>query len=136
AVVLAYMLILSGVRAQNEPHRCPDAPLPRLMVGEQAAVAPGVDRLRLRALPAVRAGEIRLLYAGRTFEVLAGPSCNGGYNWWRVQTAEGMSGWVAEGTWEQYYLRPVREAPVPLCQRAETPIAHLLLTIACRLLSG
>ncbi len=114
---------------------CVDAPLPRLEIGMRGEVAPGIDRLRLRALPAVGTGEVQLLYGGNPFEVLAGPSCNGGFRWWRVVLDDGSTGWVAEGTWEEYYLRPVSNTPLPLCKRAETPWLHLIVTTVCTLLS-
>ena len=119
----------------SDPMFCQGAPLPRLRVGGQGEVALGVDRLRLRSLPAVGTGEERLLYTGTAFNVLAGPSCNGGYSWWRIDLADGTTGWVAEGTWEIYYLRPVSDTPRPLCERADTPWLHLLMTFSCQWLN-
>jgi hypothetical protein len=127
---------LLGGWAQADVTLCPNAPLPRLIAGEQGEVAPGIDRLRLRALPAVGTGEVGVLYAGNEFEIIAGPSCNGGYVWWRVALDEGTTGWVAEGDWQQYYLRPVSDTPRPLCQRADAPMLHLLLTSACSLINA
>jgi hypothetical protein len=108
---------------------CPGAPPPRLEIGMPAEVAPTIDRLRLRLLPAVGTGEQRLLWAATPFEVLAGPSCNGGYVWWRIQLADGVTGWVAEGTWSEYYIQP-RE-PQTICQRIESPWLQMLLTPLC-----
>jgi hypothetical protein len=112
---------------------CPNAPLPRLSVGERGTVAPGIDRLRLRALPAVGTGEVQLLYAGNQFEIIAGPSCNGGFVWWRVSVDNGGSGWVAEGTWTEYYLQPL-ERSTGVCERVDLPWAHLLVTAACKII--
>ncbi len=88
---------------------CARAPRPRLSVGLAAVVAKDVRRLNLRALPAVDTGVQRLLNAGALLTVLAGPSCNGGYNWWRVETAKGERGWVAEGDWEAYFVVPASD---------------------------
>ena len=134
-LLISAWMLLAG-RAQPEIKICPDAPLPRLIVGAQGEVAPGIDRLRLRALPAVGTGEVGLLYAGNVFEVISGPSCNGGYAWWRVVLEEGTTGWVAEGDWQQYYLRPISDAPRTLCQQADAPWLHLLLTSACSLMNA
>ncbi len=78
-------------------------------MGIEAVVAKGVRRLNLRALPAVDTGVQRLLNGGVTLTVLTGPSCNGGYNWWRVETAKGERGWVAEGDWEAYFVVPASD---------------------------
>lgn len=130
--VIGMLMILAGP-AMAQDKFCPDAPLPRLVIGGQGEVAPGIDRLRLRALPAVGTGEVRLLYAGNVFEVLAGPSCNGGLSWWRVELDGGTSGWVAEGTWLEYYVRPVSDIPRGVCDRAEIPWLHLLVQASCKL---
>lgn len=136
ALLIALLWISASV-APAQAKICPDAPLPRLKIGENGEVASGIDRLRLRALPAVGTGEERLLYAGNTFEVVAGPSCNGGYSWWRVKLANGTTGWVAEGNWYAYYLRPSNGGDTrTICNRAETPWLYLLTSAACSLLQG
>ena len=89
---------------------CPNAPAPRLHIGMEAVVAATVGPLNLRALPAVSTGIEVQLYSGNVLVVLAGPSCNGHFNWWRVETRSGRRGWVAEGTWERYWVVPTRAA--------------------------
>ncbi|MBE0689265.1 MAG: SH3 domain-containing protein [Anaerolineae bacterium] len=85
---------------------CAHAPGSLLRPGMAALVGPNVDRLNVRALPAVETGVRAQLYRGTAVTVLDGPSCNGGYNWWRIETADGTRGWVAEGTWSVYYVIP------------------------------
>ena len=131
-LIATLIIVLLYVPASAQPALCPDAPLPRLAEGQQAEVV--VDRLRLRALPAVGTGEVRLLNAGTRVGVMAGPSCNGGYAWWRVELENGTTGWAAEGTWESYYLRPVSDAPLPICDRAEAPWLYLVVQLACTML--
>lgn len=92
---------------------CPHAPLPRLRPGMIAAVAPEINRLNLRALPAVSTGVVDLLGSGDIMTVLSGPSCNGNYNWWRVELENGNRGWVAEGNWERFYVIPLRDQFAP-----------------------
>lgn len=89
---------------------CPNAPAPRLRAGLEAVVAANVGPLNLRALPAVSTGIEVQLYSGNVLIVLAGPSCNGHFNWWRVETRNGRRGWVAEGTWQRYWVVPTRDA--------------------------
>jgi hypothetical protein len=71
-------------------------------------VAPGIDRLNLRMLPAVDTGVARQLRDGDRLTILDGPSCNGAYTWWRAEAETGERGWVAEGDWESYYVNPAR----------------------------
>ncbi len=71
-------------------------------------VAPTVDALRLRLLPSTGAGYEVLLNAGTRFRVLEGPTCNGGYYWYRVRLGvNDETGWVAEGLTGQYWIQPV-----------------------------
>lgn len=90
---------------------CLHAPAPRLHAGESAVVLS--VQLNLRALPAVETGVNIQLYRGNTVTVIGGPSCNGLYTWWRVETANGHRGWVAEGAWDQYYVVPAEDADAP-----------------------
>jgi hypothetical protein len=108
-LILALIANLTPTFASPSADRCLNAPLPRLRVGIEAVVMPGIGRLNLRALPAVDTGIELQLYEGNRVTVIAGPSCNGMYNWWRVETANGRRGWVAEGTWETYYVVPARD---------------------------
>lgn len=110
---------------------CSNAPLPRLVIGEPGQVTPGIDRLRLRALPAIGAGTLRTLYAGNVFMVLAGPSCNSGYNWWRVEMGNGDRGWLAEAEWSRYYLKPIGDEPKSFCKSGETPWLYAFLSQVC-----
>ncbi len=101
-----------SVSFARQPINCQNTPAPRLRVGMSAAVADGIDRLNLRAFPAVSTGIEVQLYSGNNVIVLSGPACNGHYNWWRVETANGRRGWVAEGTWEQFYVVPANRVDV------------------------
>lgn len=136
-LIMVLLGTMTGYAPPTQVKLCPDAPLPRLEVGMRGEVASGVDRLRLRHLPAVGTGEVGLLYSGNAFTVIDGPSCNGGYSWWRVELDSGVAGWLAEGTWTTYYVRPVIEEEArTLCNSAEAPWLHLLVSFGCRLLSG
>jgi hypothetical protein len=131
ALALAIGLILNttGVRADTP---CANGPPSLVAVGDMAVVAPGIDRLNLRLLPAVGTGVAGLLYSGYPLEVIGGPSCNGGLTWWRVQAAGGARGWVAEGTWTAYYLLP---DPLPDGLESVEPLAPLTLALRDRLIA-
>lgn len=106
---------------------CPHAPAPRLKADAAAVVSRNIVRLNLRALPAVDTGVVGLLSPGARLTIISGPSCNGGYNWWRVETSFGARGWVAEGAWEAYYVIPEREAERPVDPFEWSCPAHLPL---------
>lgn len=108
---------------------CSDAPPPRLEAEASGQVTPGVRGLRLRALPAVGAGTLLNINDGTAFTVISGPSCNGGYNWWRVELSNGTRGWLAEGTWSQYYVMPT--ANLTLCDGVQSPWLYALVRRVC-----
>ena len=111
-LVIVTVLVSTGaaISAEATATPCPLAARARLHIGAEAVVAPGIDLLNLRALPARTTRVQGRLYAGNHLTVIAGPSCNGGYNWWRVAAPDGTRGWVAEGTWEGYWLNPADQA--------------------------
>lgn len=90
-----------------------------LTVGGQAYVNYKDDELKnLRAAPALNATLVASLLDGIGLEVLGGPVCNDGYNWWqvRVLSRPEVSGWFAEGGPAAYWLSPLRDDlnPVPV----------------------
>lgn len=111
--LLLIVLVLAGVAKPVFAEACLHAPAPRLAIGEMAVVSTAAGRLNLRSLPAVDTGVENQVYAGNQLTVIGGPSCNGLYTWWRVETANGTRGWVAEGTWEHYYVVPLEDAEDP-----------------------
>jgi hypothetical protein len=112
-LLLLILLVLAGVAKPAFAEACLHAPAPRLAVGEMAVVSEAAGRLNLRALPAVDTGVEIQVYAGNQLTVIGGPSCNGLYTWWRVESENGSRGWVAEGTWENYYVIPLEDAQDP-----------------------
>jgi hypothetical protein len=101
---------LAALPAHASEVVCPHTPLPRLRPGILAVVADGVTRLNIRALPAVDTGLVATVSAGAQLNVVNGPSCNGHYNWWRVETTNGRQGWVAEGDWTLFFVVPLQTA--------------------------
>ncbi|MDX2139405.1 MAG: SH3 domain-containing protein [Chloroflexota bacterium] len=112
-LLIVTIIALSANAQLARAAACPHAPRTRLQVGMAAVVAPGIGVLNLRALPAVDTGIETQISAGMAMTVLSGPSCNGNINWWRVELESGLRGWVAEGTWEQYFVIPTRDAENP-----------------------
>ncbi len=90
---------------------CLVAPPPRLQVGGEAVVV--ANQLNMRALPSAETGISVKLYLHTHLTIIAGPSCNGLYTWWRVESPNGSRGWIAEGTWQEYYVVPAEDAEQP-----------------------
>lgn len=74
-------------------------PVPVVMPGIQVVVQ-GTEgqQLRLRAGPALENVTLRILDEGTKLKVLEGPEASDGFQWWRVETEDGLIGWVA-GNW-------------------------------------
>lgn len=80
-------------------------PTPRLVIGEQGRVTPGAAN-RVRADPGVNGTLLGEIPGGAVFEVLEGPRCIDGLNWWRVEYGD-LIGWTAEGNATTYFLEPI-----------------------------
>lgn len=56
----------------------------------------GGDRLRVREEPGFDEPVVALLADGTIVALRRGPRDVDGYNWWRIQTEDGTTGWVVE----------------------------------------
>lgn len=74
-------------------------PVPEVMPGAQVIVT-GTEgqQLSLRAGPALTQDRLRVVEEGAVLTVLQGPEVADGFQWWKVQTDDGLVGWVA-GNW-------------------------------------
>ncbi len=92
------------------PSSCPGAPPQRVQVGARAQVCTAYDRLIVRAKPLSSSAEITRLDPGTVVDVAGGPVCAEDWSWWQIETAAGLTGWVAEGGDEvdPYFICPVR----------------------------
>jgi hypothetical protein len=95
--------------AQPVTVQCPGAPQPRLKVGDQAIVLRDDPRpIRVRNAAGLSGRQITQLNPGVTFNVIGGPACSDGYTWWQITTTDGrVTGWVAEGDLDNYFIGPV-----------------------------
>lgn len=89
--------------------RCDGAPMTRLIIQERGRVTKidedDTESLNLRAGPSTSYTTLRQIPPGDTFYVLDGPTCEGGYAWYRV-IYQGIDGWVAEGDDTGYFVEP------------------------------
>jgi hypothetical protein len=67
---------------------------------------------RLRSSPSYYGAVMGLIPAGGVFQVLSGPRCENGTNWWQVNY-NGRVGWTAEGDGVTYWLEPYGSSPPP-----------------------
>ena len=86
-------------------YSCPGAPAPRLTVGGQGRVTPGMAN-KMRSSASTSGGQVGSIPGEAVFSVVGGPTCADGYTWWQV-TYEGVTGWTASGTPSEYWVEPV-----------------------------
>lgn len=94
------LFVLSSL-AQEDPN-CPDAPIPQLVINGQGRVTPG-NANNIRDIPARSGAKIGEIPAGEIFNVLEGPTCADGLNWWLV-SYEDLTGWTVEGQGTDYWV--------------------------------
>jgi len=133
---LVLMIGLMPVSAQDDP-ACPGAPVPRLVVNERGRVLPG-DSNNVRGQPTRGAELIGAIPGGAAFNVLEGPVCADGLNWWRVETDD-ITGWTVEGADGEYWIEPltsVEETPVESASEWVNPYRNPEHPVANRLTVG
>jgi len=118
-VLIGLLLPLRPSLAQEAPRPgrvCVSAPPMQLVLGAQAIVQDSNNNapLNLRDEPSTYGAKIGELPRRTVVTVIEGPLCgraNNLFAWWRVETADGLSGWAAEGdssrTQDQYFLAPL-----------------------------
>jgi hypothetical protein len=83
----------------NQPEDLPPPCPPALDVPLNTAVAT-YDGIRVREAPSTDARVLTVAQPNTTALVLAGPTCNQGFNWWRVRVevvGVAYTGWIVEG---------------------------------------
>jgi WD40 repeat protein len=84
---------------------CTGALPSRLTVGSGGRVMDGVGG-NVRDQSAAGGARLSQLDSGSLFTVLSGPVCADGFAWWQVES-DNLTGWIAEGTAEEYWLEPL-----------------------------
>lgn len=106
-VVLVLLILSSGwiVMAQSDCNLPP-----QLVVGGVAQVTEGQSN-NVRESPSRDATRLGVIPSGEIFEVLEGPTCADGLQWWRVHHGN-LIGWTVEGSDGEYWIVPIAEQPV------------------------
>ncbi len=108
-VIIGMLLAALPVGAQGGDCTLP----PRLTVGRYAVVTPQGALLNARQEPGTESALVEQLKAGELLEVLDGPRCIGGLNWWQVNTLMAGAVWIAEGANGEYWVEPYTFEPEP-----------------------
>lgn len=117
--------LVIGSLAQEDPN-CPGAPTPQLGINGQGRVTPG-DANNVRDIPAKSGTKTGEIPGGEIFNVLEGPTCADGLNWWRVSYKD-LTGWTVEGQGMDYWVEaydpdlPTNTPVPPTAIPTETPI--------------
>lgn len=88
---------------------CADSFPSQLRVGIHAMINPNPPiPTRLRAEPDLSAEILGQVDPGKSVEIIEGPACSNNWVWWQVYDAEQeITGWMAEGNGQEYWLIPV-----------------------------
>lgn len=88
---------------------CPGAPVQLVYVNARAYVCTQSDRLIVRKKPNKSSAEIARIYPGTQMTIIKGPECADNWSWWRIETDDGIVGWVAEGgdNVDPYFICPL-----------------------------
>ena len=93
------------VREVLTAEHCPGFLPSRMIVGGSGYVLTPAGDQMLYDAPSFSAAQLGIVAAGGMFEVLEGPQCAEETAWWRVQ-AGSLTGWLAEGEGDRYWLTP------------------------------
>jgi hypothetical protein len=104
---------LLNLNGASDATDCPLAPASRLNVGDTAVVITDPDPLRVRAFP-VDGEIVELMYRDAGLNIIGGPVCANDLLWWEVALPESRTGWVAEGTPDEYFLDVGTDVPAPI----------------------
>jgi hypothetical protein len=68
-----------------------------------------IGGIAIRSQPNTGAALLIQFPERRNFTVVAGPICQGGFNWWQIR-GHGLTGWAAEGRRDVYWMRLIVDA--------------------------
>lgn len=109
---------LAGAGLARAQSGCEGGLPPRLLPGERGAVSfTDGQPLNVRADASLRAERIGQLAEGTPFDVMDGPICANGLNWWHIRTPE-IAGVIAEGASGVYFVEPIGQGWTPPNQEA------------------
>ena len=82
-----------------------------LTVGGQGTVLPN-SRNNIRRGAGTGFDFLGQIWPGEIFDVIGGPRCVGGLQWWQIEF-NGIRGWTAAGDAANQWLEPIGNTPIP-----------------------
>jgi hypothetical protein len=123
--LLLMMILIVPVLPLTAQESCGDLP-PRLVAGGHGNVIAGIGTVPVYSEPGYGTSPVGAVTEDdKWFEVLDGPDCVNGVNWWQVNTMSVGSGWLGETAGGQYVVEPyvfVPVAPVALDVPMNPPV--------------
>ena len=103
--LLIPIFIVPVASAQQE---CPNTPVSIMSIGIRGRVTfTDGSTTSLREQPTTSSSRLMRMPEGFEFDVIDGPVCADGYNFWQLQTDDGLVGWAAEGNLSSYWIEPL-----------------------------
>lgn len=104
-VIFTAFRVILPTTVTNAQTGCPE---PRLTIGGQGRVLPGSAN-RIRDIASTSGTMMGQIPGGSAFDVLDGPICADGFNWWQVRY-NNITGFTVEGAADEYFVEPVAAA--------------------------
>lgn len=119
-VLILFLGLSAVVNITASPALQADCPPTRLVIGERGQVLPGASN-RIRDAASTDGQQIGQIPADGVFNILEGPVCANGFNWWRVDY-DGTIGWTVEGDNDDFFVEPIGPEPTPQPGATATPL--------------
>lgn len=99
-------------------HHCPNTPASIMSIGIRGRVTfTDGTPTSLRAQATTSSDRLMRMPEGYEFNIIGGPVCADGYNFWQLETDDGVVGWAAEGNSQSYWIEPA-----PTQRNLESPL--------------
>lgn len=91
-------------------YECRFAPVSRLAKGARGRITySDGSPLNLRKTPGLNSEALSAVPEGEKFSVIDQPKCIDNFVWWNVDFGNGLTGWVAEGDKDSYFIEPFED---------------------------
>lgn len=98
----------NAASTNNAQNNCLDAPPSIMIVGQRGRVTyTDGSTTTLREQATTSSGRVMAMPEGFEFDVIGGPVCADGYNFWQLETDNGEVGWAADGNLDSYWIEPI-----------------------------
>jgi hypothetical protein len=95
-LALLFIALVLPLPTHGDGGDCGSTKQARLVIGTRARVS-WADGINLRVYPGERYRRVGDVAEGALVDVIGGPSCIDGAEWWQIRTIEGLTGWLLLG---------------------------------------